>query len=168
MSQEERFGTRCRAYSAWHRRASLGRFIGPDRAQLVSMCDVDAALWLEHDDLTKEPLALIETARDVGQPFKSGTVLHRLAKRAKLPAYVCMYRLGDRKNPADPSCQDIVGFRVRRIHPRPEVEWREISPAEWAAGLLQIRDWSSSRVCAAANDEQWEPLQEQKALFAEE
>src|SRR5258708_3870101 len=31
MSQEERFGTRDRTYSAWHRRASLGRVIGADR-----------------------------------------------------------------------------------------------------------------------------------------
>lgn len=152
MSQEERFGTRDRTYSAWHRRASLGRFIGSDRAQLVAMCDIDAALWLEHDDLTKEPLALIETARDVGQPFKSGTVLLQLAKRARLPAYVCMYKLDDRKNPADASCQDVVRFRVRRLYPKPENGWRDLTPAQWASGLLRIRAWSAARVPDAAND----------------
>lgn len=155
MSQEERFGTRDRSYSAWHRRASLGRFIGHDRAQLVAMCDIDAALWLEHDDLTKEPLALIETARDVGQPFKSGTVLLRLAKRARLPAYVCMYKLGDRTNPADAAHQDVVAFRVRRVYPRPEQGWRELTPGEWANGLLRIRSWSAARLPEAANDPQW-------------
>src|SRR5258708_13885845 len=120
MSQEERFGTRDRTYSAWHRRASLGRFIGADRAQLVSMCDIDAALWLEHDDLTKEPLALIETARDLGQPFKSGTVLLHLARRARLPAYVVRFRIVDRTNPPDAPCQDLVPFPVRPISPPPE------------------------------------------------
>lgn len=120
------------------------------------MCDIDAALWLEHDDLTKEPLALIETARDVGQPFKSGTVLTRLAKRARVPAYVCMYRLGDRKNPADPSWQDVVAFRIRRVHPRPEATWRVLTPAEWAGGLLRIRTWSAEKIAqGAANDPRW-------------
>lgn len=152
MSQEERSGIRDRTYGAWHRRASLRRFIGSERAQLVSMCDVDAALWLEHDDLTKAPLALIETARDVGQPFKSGTVLLQLAKRARLPAYVCMYRVGDRPNPADPTCQDVIGFRVRRIYPRPEAVWRELTPAQWASGLVRIREWSAAKVDEAAND----------------
>lgn len=153
MSQEERTGRRAGEYSAWHRRASLARFVGAERAQLVAMCDIDAALWLEHDDLTKEPLALIETARDVGQPFKSGTVLVKLAKRARLPAYVCMYKLGDRRSPADPGCQDVVGFRVRRVYPRPEAAWRELTPAQWATGLLQIRAWSAAKLERdAAND----------------
>lgn len=153
MSQEERFGTRDRVYSAWHRRASLRRFVGLERAQLLSMCDIDAALWLEHDDLSKEPLALIETARDVGQGYKSGTVLQRLAKRAKLPAYVCMYRLADTRNPADAQCQDVASFKVRRVWPRPESGWRELSPAQWASGLVRIRAWASSRLDReAAND----------------
>lgn len=116
------------------------------------MCDIDAALWLEYDDLTKEPLALIETARDVGQEAKSGTVLYHLAKRAKLPAYVCMYRLRDAPNPADPRCNDVAAFKIRRVYPRPENGWRELSPAEWANGLIKIRDWAARRVEAAAND----------------
>jgi hypothetical protein len=158
MSLEERFGTRDRSYSAWHRRASLSRFVGIERAQLASMCDVDAALWLEHDDLTKEPLALIETARDIGQPFKSGTVLERLARRARVPAFVVMYRLGDAPNPADPTCRDVAGFRVRRIYPRAEATWRELSPPEWADGLLRIRTWSAARFeREAANDQTWSP-----------
>ncbi len=153
MSQEERFGTRDRTYSAWHRRASLRRFVGLERAQLLSMVDIDAALWLEHDDLSKEPLALIETARDVGQGYKSGTVLQRLAKRAKLPAYVVLFRLADTRNPADPQCQDVASFKVRRVWPRPENGWRELSPAQWASGLVRIRAWASSRLDReAAND----------------
>jgi hypothetical protein len=152
MSQEERSGIRDRTYSAWHRRGSMRRFVGLERAQLLAMCDIDAALWLEHDDLSKEPLALIETARDVGQGYKSGTVLYRLAKRAKLPAYVCMYRLGNDPNPADPSCNDVASFKVRRIYPRPESGWRELTPAQWATGLLQIRQWTTRRLDQAAND----------------
>jgi len=65
--QEERYGQRDRAYSAWHRRLSTRRFVGIDRAQLLAMIDLDAALYVDYDDRTKEPVALIETAMDVGQ-----------------------------------------------------------------------------------------------------
>lgn len=54
--QEETYGTRDRAYSAWHRRMSTRRFIGIDRAQLLAMIDLDAALYVEYDNGSKEPL----------------------------------------------------------------------------------------------------------------
>lgn len=79
--QEERYGTRDRTYSAWHRRLSTRRFVGIDRAQLLAMIDLDASLYVEYDDRTKEPVALIETARDVGQEHKPVTVTRRLAVR---------------------------------------------------------------------------------------
>lgn len=157
MSQEERTGRRPGEYSAWHRRRSLSRFIGLERAQLLTMCDVDAALWLEHDDLSKEPLALIETAMDIGQPYKSGTVLQRLAKRASVPAYLCMYRVGDHANPADPTHRDIISLRIRRVWPRPEPTWRQVTPGEWAEGLLRVRTWQAERLNREpANDASFE------------
>ena len=64
MSQEERHGTRDRSYSAWHRRQSTRRYIGIEKATLLAMIDLDASLYVEYDDGTKEPLALIETAQD--------------------------------------------------------------------------------------------------------
>src|SRR5688500_12286183 len=73
MSQEERFGTRDRSYSAWHRRNSTRRFVGIERAQTLAMIDLDASLYVEYDDATKEPIALIETAIDCGQEFKPAT-----------------------------------------------------------------------------------------------
>jgi hypothetical protein len=36
---DERYGTRDRTYSAWHRRLSTRRFVGIDRAQLLAMLD---------------------------------------------------------------------------------------------------------------------------------
>jgi hypothetical protein len=156
LSQEERTGRRPGEYSAWHRRASIKRFVGIERAQLLSLCDIDAALWLEHDDLSKEPLALIETAMDVGQSYKSGTVLQRLAKRASVPAYLCMCKLGDQPNPADPTYRDLIAVKVRRVWPRPEQEWRELTPSEWARGLVRIREWSAARLDREpANDPRW-------------
>ena len=50
--QEEKYGTRDRAYSAWHRRKSTRRFIGIEHAQLLAMIDLDASLYVEYDDGT--------------------------------------------------------------------------------------------------------------------
>lgn len=143
---EERHGARDQTYSAWHRRLSTRRFIGIERAQLLSMIDVDACLYVEYDDGTKEPLALIETAHDVGQPYKSATVTATLARLAQIPAFCALYRCSERPNPADARWPDVEAFRVRRLWPKPEAAWREMSPAEWAKALLAMRHESCWRL----------------------
>lgn len=154
--QEERFSTRDRTYSAWHRRLSTRRFVGIEKAQLLSMIDLDGALFCEFDGATSEPLALIETALDRGQSRKVATVTRRLAERARLPAYVVLYHPAGYCNPADPSQPDIDGFRVRRLWPCPEPTWRALNPLEWAEALLQIREWAAMRADAeAANEPQY-------------
>lgn len=151
--QEERFGTRDRTYSAWHRRLSTRRFVGIEKAQLLSMIDLDGALYCEFDATSSEPLALIETAIDRGQRRKVATVTRRLAERARLPAYCVLYHPAAYRNPADPTEPDIDGFRVRRLWPCPETEWRVLNPLEWAEALLQIREWAALRADReAAND----------------
>jgi hypothetical protein len=156
--QEERFGTRDRTYSAWHRRLSARRFVGLEKAQLLSMIDLDGALYCEFDATTSEPLALIETAIDHGQRRKVATVTKRLAERARVPAYVVLYHQARYPNPADPSQYDIDSFRVRRLWPCPEREWRTLNPLEWAEALLKIREWAAVRADAeAANDAEYEP-----------
>ena len=151
--QEERYGNRDRAYSAWHRRHSTRRFIGIDRAQMLAMIDLDAALYVEYDDGSKEPLALIETALDVGQRYKSAAVTSRLAKRANVPCYCVLYTLAKNANPADPQWRDIERFRVRRLWPQPEATWRTVNPQQWATALLRIRAWATNRLdVEAAND----------------
>lgn len=153
MSQEEIFGERDRSYSAWHRRMSTRRFIGIERAQLLSMIDLDGCLYCEFDSATCEPLALIETARDRGQARKVATVTARLAERARVPAYVVLYRLADVPNPADRSQLDIEAFRVRRLWPQPETGWRALKPKEWAEAIVQIRAWAAVQIdIDAAND----------------
>ena len=156
--QEERYGSRDRTYSAWHRRRSTRRFVGMERAQLLSMIDIDGALFCEFDDDTLEPLALIETAIDRGQKRKPATVTRRLAARARLPAYVVLYAPASYRNPADPSQFDVERFRVKRLWPQPEREWRTLNPLEWAEALCQIREWAAHRAdLGAANDPEYEP-----------
>ena len=145
MSQAERFNTRDRAYSAWHRRNSTRRFVGIEKAQALAMIDLDASLYVEYDDGTKEPIALVETAVDVGQNLKPATVTKRLAMRCVpgIRAYVLLYKLAPEMNPADENWQDIKSFRVKRIWPEPESEWKCMSPGEWANELLKIRRWAA-------------------------
>lgn len=153
---EQRYPITDRAYSAWHRRFSIARYVGIERAQLLSMIDLDAALYVEYDDRTREPLALIETARDVGQEWKSASVTQRLAKRAKLPCYCLLYSCANDPNPADPRYRDISQLRVRRVWPKAEAGWRTLTPGAWAEALLQIRVWSARQLdLSAANDDRY-------------
>lgn len=165
MSQEERFGTRPQEYSTWHRVRSIARFVGLEAAQRLKMIDQDVTLYLEFDGPSREPLALMEVALDVGQKDKPASTTAKLAARSNLPAFTVLYRLSTNPNPADKRQFDIAGFRVRRIWPAPEHGWRALTPAEWAQGLCQIRSWSAARLqIQAANDPQWEPIQKQWEL----
>lgn len=154
--QEERYGTRDRTYSAWHRRLSTRRFVGIERAQSLAMIDLDAALYVEYDNSSKEPIALIETAIDVGQSYKSATVTKRLAMLSGLPCYCLLYSCAKTPNPADPTWPDISSFRVKRLWPKPEHFWRTVEPCEWAGALLKIRAWATNRIdIKAANDDKY-------------
>lgn len=117
------------------------------------MCDADSIMWLEYDQDSKEPLAIVEAAVDVGQDHKPATAITRLAKRARIPAYLVLYEKAVQSNPADPRCSDLAGFRIKRLWPRTETRWRALKPTEWASALLQIRAWSARRLdVEAAND----------------
>lgn len=154
--QEERYGTRDLSYSAWHRAASIRRYVGWERAQLLSMVDADCVLFLEMAHDSKEPLCLVEAAVDVGQDYKPATAIARLAKRARIPAYLVLYERAEQPNPADPRCVDVAGFRVKRLWPRADTGWRRVPPEEWASALLRIRAWSAKRLdVEAANDPEY-------------
>jgi hypothetical protein len=164
--QKEKYGVRDLCYSAWHRVASIRRYVGWERAQSLSMCDADCVLFLEYEGSTKEPLALIETAQDVGQSDKPATAITRLAQRAKIPAYLILYSPSDGGNPADRRWRDVRAFRVRRLWPRPESGWRPLTPKQWADGLLRIRAWAAARLDhPAANDPIYDAEPQQGRLF---
>ena len=112
------------------------------------MIDLDASLYVEYDDKTKDPLILIETAMDRGQDIKPATVTTKLAQRCVPPlvAYVLLYKLSDVSNPADPSCKDIISFRARRLHPKPEKDWKVFTPQQWADHLVLLRNWASAQI----------------------
>lgn len=140
MSLEERFHTRDLTYSIWHRPRSIGRFVGQSTAVTLGMIDLDGIIYLEYDNGTKEPIALIEYARDKKEN-KPASVMKRLAMRCvpKLPAFVVLYTPSTERNPADPNYQDISMFRVRRVCPEPETRFEYFSPKMWAEKLVSLR-----------------------------
>ncbi len=141
MSQQERYGSRDLTYSAWHRKDSTGRFVGIGLASTLTMIDVDC---VECDRYNK-PIALIETARDVGQPYKPATMTTELAMLSGLVAYLVLYTPSQRKNPAYPEYQDIDSFRVKRLWPEPEHFFTIYTPEEWTRRLVELRHWRASR-----------------------
>jgi len=144
----DQFGRIDQCYNAWHRTQSLKRFLPESDARRISCIDVDATLFLEYSNCGRFPLLLLETAMERGQNVKPTTVLTNLAKMADLPAMVVLYapsREGT-MNPADPRWPDIIRFRIKRLWPDPEAEWRRMKPAEYAARLRRAREWSARRL----------------------
>ncbi len=121
MSRHERYGTRDLAYSAWHRTLD----------DELTYIDVDAC---EYCSRCRQPLALIETARDVGQSFKATSVLRALATLCGLPAFLVLYEVGE--------SADVSQFRVRTVAPR-QGHWKVLSPDQYANGLRALRQHHS-------------------------
>lgn len=144
--QEEKYGERDMSYSAWHRQRSLARYVGIEKAQLLSMIDLDGCIYIEYDKENREPLALVETAIDIDQPVKISTVTRGLAVKAGLPAYKVLYRISQNENPSNPGVFDIDRFRVKRLTPYEEREWRVLTPMEWANQLEAIRNWETDKI----------------------
>lgn len=119
MSRYERYGTRDLTYSAWHRTL-------PD---VVTMIDIDG---LEYCRRCRAPLALIETARDVGQSFKSTIVLRELACRAFIPAFLVLYHIGEESGGIDQ-------FRWCQIWPQ-RTDLATATVAEWSHHLVALHD----------------------------
>ena len=117
MSSEERYGTRDLSYSAWHRKQGYD----------LPYIDIDG---VEYCRACNEPLALIETAQDVGQKRKATTVTCRLAERAGLPAYLVFYSPGDHAK--------VTKFRVAQVWPTRE-EPRVMTVMRYKAMLRELR-----------------------------
>ncbi len=139
MTQEEIYGTRDLSYSFWHRSESTARFLGMKQALELAQIDMDLVLYIEYDDKTKEPIALIEAAKDVNQKFKPYTVTRNLAVKSNLPAFVVLYTVSKERNPIDTKYFDISNFRIKQIYPNEETDWEKYTPQEWAEKLLSLR-----------------------------
>jgi hypothetical protein len=119
--------------------------VGIEKAQTLAMIDLDACPYVEYDDNTKEPLALIEIAKDIGQSFKIATVTRNLALKAGIEAYSLLYTPSKHSNPADNQWPDIECFRVKQIYPV-TTDWKIFTPEVWAKCLVNIRKRGAAKI----------------------
>lgn len=143
MSRYERYGNRSLVYSKWH------RFFMDDSEPMI---DLDAIEYCAQRGCNKT-LALIETARDIGQANKPTTVLRRLAESSQVLALCVLYKVAENADPAEgcgcqpgaviPNCaHGITRFRVKRIWPPPNGKaslWIIMSPESYRERLIQVR-----------------------------
>jgi hypothetical protein len=126
MSQRRRAARGPDLYlDVWHRQEHLAQYLGPRRAGLVHLIDIDCC---EYCNLCSEPVALIET-KDIRAASKSGKVTAKLASRALLPAWLVEYTVAD---------DAIEGFRVTPWHPVGQAP-RDLTPGEFADWLWDLR-----------------------------
>ena len=114
MSRQRRHGSNG-DYSDWH------------YAQHDDLTAIDID-WIEYCRYCRRPLALVETAHDVGQD-KSADVLRRIGEMASIPVWTALSR-------------EVAGrqrFRVRRVFPESGAGWRDLSSVEWYQVLAQYR-----------------------------
>ncbi len=140
MPQREQHGRRDLAYSAWHRRNSISLFMSIEEAERLHQIDLDCVVFVEWSVGTREPVALIEAARDVGQDRKTSSYTARIGERAGVPVFTVLYTLSEAPNPADPSQPDIESFRMRQVAPAPPTGWHEMTPHEYADFLTWLRE----------------------------
>ncbi len=115
--RNERYGERDLTYSQWHRRLD----------DFVTYIDIDAC---EYCHRCRDPLVLIELAKDVGQPYKTTTVLRKLAVKAGIRGYLVLYKVNS-------STDEIIQFKLQQVSP----VWskgKPMPPEEYANWLRQI------------------------------
>lgn len=182
MADYEKYGFRDAAYSAWHRPESIKRYIDEATAKSMRQIDMDAILgddiglhdegttWVEFPADKSWPIALIETAVDVGQPDKIAYATQNLARISNLPGGVVLYKLSERPNPVKPDVKDIDSFRARKLWPNPQAGFRNFSPSEYVKWLLAAREIGAKRWQQFIEEERlrieakelWEALEEER------
>lgn len=157
MSQRRRYGEDL-TYAEAHRNA-LPELYGRVGHRL-DMADRD---WTEFCHWCKQPLALIELVRDVGQDLndKATTVTRQLAERAMIRACLAGWRVDrpyevqveiDRLNQRLRQLEaayPISGLIAKQIHPRRGV-LVEFSPADWWEQILVLHR-NHHRYCPVAS-----------------
>lgn len=159
MSRYERHGTRSLVYSKWHR-----LYLADEE----KMIDVDG---VEYCRYCRKALVLIETARDIGQPNKTATVLGGLGASAQVLTLCVLYQIDkhsdnihgcpcDPPRRIDPSCgHGISRFRVRAVWPQPQTSgWITLTPEQFRDALRVKR-----MEHYAADHRMWNPQERRPA-----
>ena len=140
--REEKYNTRDRVYSWWHR-SSLPDFCDAIDLDLLEVC---------HNTSCRLPLALMETARDVGQTSKNHYITKQIAELLKIHGYVVLYQrecsdMGRLKiieqtiqelENEKKSITELGKLRVQRIDGRINAPFVNYTPDEWGKVLIGI------------------------------
>ena len=104
-------------YSEFHRQFDGLAMIDIDHVEMCKKC--------------KKPLAMIETAFDKGQDFKTFTVTKIIADQMKVPGLVTLYQV-------DLKTDHIVNFRVKIISPIVIYGFFYVSPEMYIGFLRKL------------------------------
>ena len=98
--------------------------------QLEKKIDIDQ---VEICKKCKSPLAVVETAYDVGQNFKSFIVTQLIAERLKVPGLVTLYQVDKKSN-------EIINFRVKKIYPTESDGFYNVPPYLYVKWLKRLHE----------------------------
>ncbi len=146
MAQKERTGKRDLSYSLWHRKPSMGRFVGEETAHRMFYYDIDGvescfikgrcyplifietAYYTSRPDINKKPKASLGSAELTDS--MCFVVLYKRSKtevlKTELPGGGVM------------ETPDIEEVFIKQFYPV-EDKWTQQTPEEWAKNLLSLR-----------------------------
>ena len=104
------------AYSDWHRKYDGIAYIDVDSVECCMYC--------------YEPLAIIETCYDKGQPWKATTLSKIIASRLNIPCFLVFYK------EVTPTS---LTFRIKRIRSS-QTEFQLMNEDEWVAILRNLHN----------------------------
>ena len=104
------------AYSDWHRKYDGIAYIDVDSVECCMYC--------------YEPLAIIETCFDKGQPWKATTLSKIIASRLNIPCFLVFYK------EVTPTS---LTFRIKRIRSS-QTEFQLMNEDEWVAILRDLHN----------------------------
>ena len=104
------------AYSDWHRKYDGIAYIDVDSVECCINC--------------YEPLAIIETCYDKGQPWKATTLSKIIASRLNIPCFLVFYK------EVTPTS---LTFRIKRIRSS-QTEFQLMNEDEWVAILRDLHN----------------------------
>lgn len=149
MSRHERWESRDRTYSIWHRYAC---------ADYSVMIDVDG---LDYCQRCRMPLLLVEAARDCGQE-KPTIVLEKLAAAANVTAWCVLWSPSAEWNPVPPHCEcqrtrrkvpgcghGIKSMRIRRVYPNAS-GYVQVTPQDVGGWIDRIHESHERDQCQFA------------------
>ena len=104
------------AYSDWHRKYDGIAYIDVDSVECCMHC--------------YEPLAIIETCFDKGQPWKATTLSKIIASRLNIPCWLVFYK---------ELTETSLTFRIKRIRSS-QTEFQLMNEDEWVAILRDLHN----------------------------